>query len=72
MRNRFPDHPFTRESWECPICGSTKRAGLVACDECFLGIWGDGTADQRAEAEEQLDAAEQQHVQDNGINGMGV
>lgn len=69
---RFPDHPFVREAWECPICGATKRPGLVACDECFLSIWGSGTEDQRAEAEDQLDAAEAQRVADNGFGGMGA
>lgn len=66
----FPDHPFVRESWECPECGATKRAGLVACDECFLNIWGAGTDDQRTEAEERLDAAEEQHI--NSYFGVGA
>ena len=69
--NRFLDHPFVRKSIDCPICGGSKRSGRISCDDCFEEIWGAGDEDQRAEAEEQLDAAEDQHVQDNGLSGVG-
>ena len=69
---RLPDHPFIRESWECPLCGADKQSRHIACTGCFEDIWGRGTDDERAEAEERLDAAEDQYVQDNGFNGMGA
>lgn len=70
--NHFPDHPFVREAIECPICGGSKRGGRIACGDCFQEIWGAGSDDQRAEAEERLDTAEEQHIQDNSQFGVGA
>ncbi len=63
--NRFPDHPFVREAIECPLCGSPKKVGHVACYECGVANWTDGTEMERHDAELLLDAAEEQHAADN-------
>ena len=68
---RRTDHPFVRESWECPLCGARKAQGHVACETCFQEVWANGNEHQRIDAEEQLDEAEARHSSDTGQFGVG-
>ena len=71
MKHRFPDHPFVRESMECPLCGSIKVYGHIACDDCFQEVWARGDADTQNDAEDRLDAAEAEHAMNNSQFGVG-
>ncbi len=32
------DYPYIRASTECPLCGTAKARGLIACWPCFREI----------------------------------